>query len=85
MLTLVTSTSIAFLYWFWIELCYSRNGFYPYPIFTMLSTSQRVGLFAASGITMWGVGSGLRWLYRVVNGVDSEGLEKQGKMAEKVE
>jgi hypothetical protein len=85
LLTLITSTSIAFLYWFWIELCYSRNGFYPYPIFTMLSTPQRVGLFAGSGITMWAVASGLRWLYRVVNGIESEGPEGEKKLASKVE
>ncbi|KAF2684695.1 hypothetical protein K458DRAFT_442529 [Lentithecium fluviatile CBS 122367] len=92
LLTLLTSTTIAFLYWFWIELCYSRNGFYPYPIFTILSTPQRIGLFAASGITMWGVGSALRWLYCAVNGIDEadgfegfEGFEGKKKAREKVE
>lgn len=72
MITLVMSTVIAFLYWFWIELCYSHNGFYPYPIFALLTTPQRIGLFAASGITMWAAGSALRWLYRVLNGVEDE-------------
>lgn len=34
---------IAFGYWFWIEHCYQKNGFYPYPIFELLNTTQRVG------------------------------------------
>jgi len=71
----------------WIELCYSRNGFYPYPLFTLLSKSQRVGLFAGSGITMWFVGSALRWVYRAVNGVEREGLgtEKEKGTVGKIE
>ena len=70
LITLVSSTTLAFAYWFWIELCYARNGFYPYPIFELLSTVQRVGLFAVSGITMWFVGAGLRALYAWVNGLE---------------
>ncbi|KAF1971374.1 hypothetical protein BU23DRAFT_470650, partial [Bimuria novae-zelandiae CBS 107.79] len=72
-LSLVSSTVIAFLYWFWIELCYSRNGFYPYPIFALLTTPQRVGLFALSGVAMWAAGAGLRWCYRVINGTETHG------------
>lgn len=81
---------IAFLYWFWIELCYSRNGtstvspiiiqliplillgFYPYPIFSLLNTTQRIGLFGASGFAMWAAGAGIRWCYRVLNGIEGE-------------
>lgn len=37
------SGCIAFGYWFWIERCYQFNEFYPYPIFEMLDTTQRVG------------------------------------------
>lgn len=37
------SGCIAFGYWFWIERCYQMNGFYPYPIFELLDTTQRVG------------------------------------------
>ncbi|KAF2242787.1 hypothetical protein BU26DRAFT_534762 [Trematosphaeria pertusa] len=89
LLSLVTSTVIAFLYWFWIELCYSRNGFYPYPIFGLLDTKQRVGLFALSGVTMWAVGAGLRWVYVAVNGMeeerDAEGRKTKRKMTGKAE
>ncbi|KAF1997997.1 hypothetical protein P154DRAFT_469970 [Amniculicola lignicola CBS 123094] len=77
LLTLISSTSIAFLYWFWIELCYSHNGFYPYPIFSSLNTTQRVGLFAFSGVLMWGVGAGLRAMYAWVNGMEALGIEQK--------
>ncbi|CAO2648997.1 Nn.00g099460.m01.CDS01 [Neocucurbitaria sp. VM-36] len=77
MIMLVASTSIAFVYWWWIELCYSHNGYYPYPLFEMLTTLQRVGLFALSGTTMWVVGGALRALYAWVNGYETtEELEK---------
>jgi hypothetical protein len=71
LIMLTVSTGIAFTYWFWIELCYSRNGWYPYPIFALLNTWQRVGLFGLSGMTMWVVGAGLRSLYAFVNGVET--------------
>jgi hypothetical protein len=76
-ITLILSTVIAFAYWFWIELCYSHNGFYPYPIFEILTTNQRIGLFAVSGVIMWVVGGGLRVAYAKVNGYESvEELDK---------
>lgn len=65
---LILTTSLAFAYWYWIEQCFSVNGFYPYPIFEMLDTTQRIGLFAASGfictLSLWT----LQWLYRKMNG-----------------
>jgi hypothetical protein len=61
------SSVIAFSYWFWIEVCYGRNGFYPYPIFAMLDTTQRVGLFAGSAALMTIITVVLREVYRVVN------------------
>ncbi|KAF2710436.1 hypothetical protein K504DRAFT_501702 [Pleomassaria siparia CBS 279.74] len=80
LVTLVLSSSLAFLYWFWIELCYTHNGFYPYPLFTLLSTSQRVGLFTVSGVLMWLVGAGLRIIYASVNGVEiHQVLRHKGK------
>jgi hypothetical protein len=77
LISLVISTAIAFLYWFWIEVCYSYNGFYPYPLFALLTKVQRVGLFAMSGATMWVVGGALRALYAWANGFERvEALEK---------
>ncbi|KAL5379062.1 hypothetical protein DPSP01_008697 [Paraphaeosphaeria sporulosa] len=78
-LSLMISTAIAFLYWFWIELCHSRNGFYPYPIFALLNTTQRIGLFALSGVAMWAAGAGLRWCYRVVNGIERDTVIEHGE------
>lgn len=60
------------------EICYSHNGYYPYPIFALLTTYQRVGLFALSGATMWVAGGTLRALYAYVNGYElTEALEKR--------
>ena len=59
---------IAFGYWFWIEHLYKYNQFYPYPIFDVLSTGGRVGLFAASAGLMALATGALVWLYGVVNG-----------------
>lgn len=67
---LVTSAGIAFTYWFWIELCYTRNGFYPYPLFEILGTGERVGLFGGSAVVMTASTFVLKWLYGRVNGVD---------------
>ncbi|CAN9104116.1 hypothetical protein CC77DRAFT_1020109 [Alternaria alternata] len=77
MITLALSTVVAFTYWIWIEICFSQNGFYPYPIFAILTTNQRIGLFVVSGVIMWVVGGLLRVLYAKINGYESvEHLEK---------
>ncbi|KAH6866518.1 hypothetical protein J4E91_008662 [Alternaria rosae] len=77
MITLALSTAVAFMYWIWIEICFLQNGFYPYPIFAMLTTNQRIGLFVVSGVIMWVVGGLLRVLYAKINGYESvEHLEK---------
>ncbi|KAH7328992.1 FAR-17a/AIG1-like protein [Stachybotrys elegans] len=69
--TMALSTGFAFLYWYWVELCFSKNGWYPYPLFEMLSTVQRACLFtfAAALVTL---SSGmLKWVYGWVNGYES--------------
>lgn len=67
------SACIAFGYWFWIEQCYAYNQFYPYPIFDVLSTAGRVGLFAGSAGLMALATGGLVWVYGVVNGREARG------------
>ncbi|KAI1817887.1 FAR-17a/AIG1-like protein [Poronia punctata] len=64
------SQVIAFLYWFWVEYCYSHNGWYPYPIFDLFSTSQRVFLFTSSAFLMTLSTMTLKWLYGKVNGIE---------------
>lgn len=66
--SLALSGAIAFGYWFWIEQCYAYNSFYPYPIFDVLDTTGRVGLFAASAVLMACATGALAWLYALVNG-----------------
>ncbi|TKA25903.1 hypothetical protein B0A50_05658 [Salinomyces thailandicus] len=62
------SATIAFGYWWWVEQCYRVNHFYPYPLFEILSTPQRVGLFAFAALLMTISTVTLRWMYAQVNG-----------------
>lgn len=62
------STTLAFAYWFWIEQCFTHNGFYPYPIFEIVGTFGRIGLFTTSAVVMTGSTVALKWLYSTVNG-----------------
>lgn len=73
------SACIAFGYWFWIEQCFAHNNFYPYPIFEILGTGGRVGLFAASAGLMALATGGLVLLYGWVNGVEV-GEERSGRV-----
>lgn len=41
---------------------------YPYPMFDMLSTEQRIILFAGAALVMTGSTVVLRWLYLQLNG-----------------
>lgn len=72
------SLAIAFAYWFWIELCYSNNGFYPYPLFALLDTQQRMGLFLGSALVMTASTVTLKWVYGKVNGI--EHASRPGRM-----
>ncbi|KHO00056.1 FAR-17a/AIG1-like protein [Metarhizium album ARSEF 1941] len=62
------STAFAFSYWYWVEMCFSKNGWYPYPMFELLTTSQRVLLFTVSAGLVTAFSSILKWVYGVVNG-----------------
>ncbi|KAI3401676.1 hypothetical protein diail_9340 [Diaporthe ilicicola] len=64
------STVLAFAYWAWIEYTFSHNQTYPYPIFSLLSTPQRVALFTFSGLTCAISTMGLKWLYGKINGIE---------------
>ncbi|TGJ84129.1 hypothetical protein E0Z10_g4635 [Xylaria hypoxylon] len=68
--TVALSQTIAFLYWFWVEYCYTQNGWYPYPIFDILNTWQRAALFAFSAFLMTGSTMLLKWLYGKANGLE---------------
>ncbi|KAF1815399.1 hypothetical protein P152DRAFT_390816 [Eremomyces bilateralis CBS 781.70] len=59
-------------YWVWVDRCYAENGFYPYPIFDEVGHRGRVGLFGMSALVMGLSTVGLRWMYRVLNGEESE-------------
>ncbi|KZZ86923.1 FAR-17a/AIG1-like protein [Ascosphaera apis ARSEF 7405] len=65
---LTTSGFAATCYWFWVERCFSFNGWYPYPIFTMLNTLQRAGLFGFAAVVMAASTLALKWGYHKLNG-----------------
>jgi hypothetical protein len=56
------------LYWFWVEACYAKNGFYPYPIFDEAGFAGRVGLFVGSAFIMASGVGGIKGVYNIVNG-----------------
>lgn len=43
---------------------------YPYPLFTVLTTAQRVALFTFSGVLCAVSTMGLKWLYGKINGIE---------------
>jgi len=69
---------IAFAYWGWVEICYARNGFYPYPLFEMLSTAERVALFGGSAALMAAATVGCKRAYGWVNGLGGDGKGVKG-------
>ncbi|KAK1757529.1 FAR-17a/AIG1-like protein [Echria macrotheca] len=77
------SMVIAFLYWFWIEYCFAMNGWYPYPLFGILATWQRVALFTVSAFLMTGSTMALKWVYGTVNG--NEQIKRDASNPIKVE
>ncbi|EFX05504.1 integral membrane protein [Grosmannia clavigera kw1407] len=70
------SLVLALTYWSWVEICFSYNHFYPYPIFELLNKPQRMGLFGFSALLMTGSTVMLKALYRWLNGVDAEPVKK---------
>ena len=70
------SGAIAVSYWFWVDQCYKYNGFYPYPIFDVLDTPGRMGLFAGSAVLMSVSYLSLKWMYSKVNGVTMDARNK---------
>ncbi|KAK7426341.1 hypothetical protein QQZ08_007096 [Neonectria magnoliae] len=73
--TMALSTVLAFAYWYWVELCFSHNGWYPYPLFELLSTVQRAGLFTFSAGLVTLSSAGLKWIYAKVNGYEKAKTE----------
>ncbi|KAE8552613.1 hypothetical protein TMatcc_008016 [Talaromyces marneffei ATCC 18224] len=67
--SMALSSCIAFGYWFWIEKCYSVNGWYPYPLFEILDMKGRIALFTVSAFLMALNTVTLKWLYGRVNGL----------------
>ncbi|KAL3417892.1 integral membrane protein [Phlyctema vagabunda] len=65
------SSTLAVAYWAWVEHCYKHNGFYPYPLFGQLDTTQRTLLFTVSAMMMTASTVVLKWFYERLNGRQS--------------
>ncbi|KAI1061353.1 hypothetical protein LB507_011227 [Fusarium sp. FIESC RH6] len=57
------STILAAVYWCWIELCFYKNGWYPYPMMDQFTATQRVVIFVASAGLLTASSSGLQWVH----------------------
>lgn len=68
--TMAMSTVLAFAYWYWVELCFGKNKWYPYPLFELLGTAQRVFLFVFSAALVTASSGVLKWIYTSVNGYE---------------
>jgi len=63
-------TGLAFLYWAWLEYCFSFNGWYPYPGLMPLSVWEKGVLFVGSAGLMTGCTMGLKGVYGRIHGVE---------------
>ncbi|KAG9242976.1 FAR-17a/AIG1-like protein [Calycina marina] len=64
------SFTLAVSYWAWVEQCFRNNGFYPYPIFGQLDTTQRAALFTGAAALMTGSTTVLQKAYQSFNGIE---------------
>ena len=55
-------------YWIWVEQCFSRNNFYPYPLMGLMNRDGRFLLFGFATLLCWSSFLTLRGLYRIING-----------------
>ncbi len=53
-----------------MELIFTARHSYPYPIFELLGTGQRVLLFSFSAALMTLSSMGLKWAYGKINGIE---------------
>lgn len=59
-----------------MELCYSHNGFYPYPIFEQLNPLSRAGLFTLSAVIFTASTFGLKRVQGLILGGEKPGRVK---------
>ncbi|QPC80423.1 hypothetical protein HYE68_011175 [Fusarium pseudograminearum] len=61
------STVLPVVYWCWIELCFYKNGWYPYPMMDQFSAVQRVVIFIASAGLLTASSSALQYVHDKVH------------------
>ncbi|KAK7204624.1 FAR-17a/AIG1-like protein [Myxozyma melibiosi] len=66
--TFVLYSSLGVGYWFWTQKTYAMNGFYPYPLLEIVTTPQRIGIFAVSIIILFSIYLTLRKIHMAIHG-----------------
>jgi FAR-17a/AIG1-like protein len=77
---LMSFSVVAGGYWIWVEHCFTRNKFYPYPLLGLLNFQQRLFLFSFATLLCWFCFLVVRMSYRVFNGhakVQIETIKKE--------
>jgi hypothetical protein len=67
-------------YWSWVTLCFTKNGFWVYPLLGKTSVVEKVEGFSTSVVVLWGTWMGVEWVKAWVQDVGDEGkgaLEKK--------
>ncbi|UPK95524.1 hypothetical protein LCI18_006459 [Fusarium solani-melongenae] len=62
------SVALALVYWCWIELCFQRNGWYPYPLFGQFSAIERSLIFVLAAGLLTASSSTLQWVHGGIQG-----------------
>ncbi|RPA93970.1 hypothetical protein L873DRAFT_1703159 [Choiromyces venosus 120613-1] len=70
LLAALIPAGIATGYWVWLEHCFSVNQNYPYPLFNVIETKGRIGVFVGSAVMMTVSTLGIKWVYGKINGVN---------------
>lgn len=64
-------------YYIWVEHCFARNRFYPYPLLGLLNREQRILLFVFATLLCWSSFLSLRGVYYKINGTRASNEQEQ--------
>ncbi|KAK9463010.1 FAR-17a/AIG1-like protein [Lipomyces oligophaga] len=65
--TLILYSILGVAYWFWVHKAYSVNGYFPYPLFSVVDTKGRAMIFVVSILIMFGIYLTLRSMKAAVS------------------
>ncbi|RFU73835.1 far-17a aig1 [Trichoderma arundinaceum] len=76
------SAAFAFGYRCWVNHCYSKNGWYPYPLLEVLNKPQRFLLHSSTAALIFASSHVLKWAYTKANGSSPAGKEETAEKEE---